>query len=236
MPDQQLPFAAGFDQGRRAVAGLAGRERAPSLLAGFLVEGDDDAAFAAHQADELVAVHERMAAEAPHRGFDLVVLLQIARPEDGPFLDIEAVEVAHAAEGVDLAAVHRGGAAGAAGVGDGVLAGILPFPQRLAVGRAIAQHALIAAEFAPGEAGGDLVLGVEVDDKHPPIGDRRPRVAIVDRNAPFHFRPVLGKFLEDPGLPPDAVAARPEPLRPIIGTDAGHAGHPEHHQRDSAAD
>ena len=66
MPEDELPLAAGLVDDRRAVARLLGAQRAPDLLAGVLVEGDRRAAGAAHQANQPVAVQQRMPGEAPH--------------------------------------------------------------------------------------------------------------------------------------------------------------------------
>src|SRR5436309_8708120 len=99
-----------------------------------------------------------MPAEAPHWRLDLVVLLQIVRPKDGPLCGVEAIEIAHRAEGVDFALVDRRRTARTAGVRNLVRASILMFPDLLAVSGVQAEHALGAVEARPREAAGDLVF------------------------------------------------------------------------------
>src|SRR5438105_2425818 len=95
LPDDELPLAAGVADDGRAIALLAAGQCAPELLAGSLVEGDDEAVFAADKADEAIAVHEGRGGEAPGLHGRLVLLAEILGPEHLALVGIEAAKVAH---------------------------------------------------------------------------------------------------------------------------------------------
>src|SRR5262249_42720822 len=130
VPDDELALAAQGGDHRRAVADVAvdDLEGAPALLAGVGVEGDDGRLLA-DAADELVAVEQRRGTEAPDLHVGVIVLDEIPRPEQLAVVGVEAAQVAHGAEGVDLAVADDGRGPGAAGVGHGVLGGVLMLPE-----------------------------------------------------------------------------------------------------------
>src|ERR1051325_7293666 len=146
MPEDELPFAADLVDHRRRITGLVGREGLPDFLAGVLVEGDRDRALAADQADEAIAVEERMAGEAPHRNGEIILLEQVLRPEHGPLVSIVTVEMPHGAERVDLAAGDKGRGARAGGVADLIGAIVFVLPDDLAVGFVQAEDAFDTVE------------------------------------------------------------------------------------------
>src|ERR1700738_590052 len=147
MPDKKLPHACGFDDGRRAVAGLRRGEGSPDFLAVILIKSDGDAAFAADQADEAIVVDEGMGGETPKRRRDAIIFLEVARPEDLTGHSFEAEEVADRAERVDLAAATGRRAAWAVGIRDVIGARIFMLPfQRAGLGIE-ALHAFLASIF-----------------------------------------------------------------------------------------
>ena len=216
---EQLPLAAGLDDRGRRVALLGRRRRSPDLGAGVLVERHGVRAIAAGEADELVAVDERMAGVAPHRRLRVVFLRQILLPNDFARVGLEADEIALGAERVDLVAVDDRRAARAGRVRDRVLHRVLVVPLLLAGRLVEAQHALDAGEF----------LAVEVVDFHVVVGDvvgrrkpcRRPRPARRIRPPPARATRRAGRPRETsrrrPVFAPHVVALRPHPLRPIVG-------------------
>src|SRR5207249_4376702 len=133
VPDDELARAAGLVDHGGTVARLAGAQRPPDLLAGVLVEGDGGRALAAHHAEELLAVEKGVRREAPYRRTDLVVLFQLARPEDLAGLRVETEQVPFRAQGVDFLVLHEGGRARAQRVGDGVGAIVFVLPQDFAI-------------------------------------------------------------------------------------------------------
>src|SRR5437667_354991 len=86
----RLPVASRLGGGRRAVPRLGGVQAPPEFPARLLVEGDDAGPLAADDADQLVAVDERVAGEAPQRGLGPVVLLVILLPDDLAGLGVQA--------------------------------------------------------------------------------------------------------------------------------------------------
>ena len=60
MPDDELPLATDFEDDRRGIADFIRGEGVPKDLTGVAVKGDDALFLAADQADDLVAVHERV--------------------------------------------------------------------------------------------------------------------------------------------------------------------------------
>src|ERR1035438_4231323 len=93
MPENKLPFAASLVYDRRAVARFFSAQRAPNLCAGVFVESDDRAALAAGQANQTLAIEQRVPGEAPHGCFDAEVLLELPRPEDLSLVRIEAEQI-----------------------------------------------------------------------------------------------------------------------------------------------
>jgi hypothetical protein len=61
---------------------LGGVEGAPDFLAGVFIERDGVASLAADDANELLAVEERVVGVAPQRGLRAVVGWQVFRPDD----------------------------------------------------------------------------------------------------------------------------------------------------------
>src|SRR5262245_43329334 len=104
MPEDELAFAVDVEDGRRRVARFLGGECLPDFLAGVLVKRDGDGSWPADEANQAIAVEDRMAGETPLRRFLGVILEQIARPEDRTLVGVVAVEMPHGAERVDLAA------------------------------------------------------------------------------------------------------------------------------------
>src|SRR5689334_19179956 len=107
MPDDQLATARGFDDRRRAIARLFGRERAPKFFASELVESHGYAAFAADEANQVVAVDEGVPGESPERRGDFKVLLEFARPNHFAGIAVEAKEVAFGAQSVDAVCIDQ---------------------------------------------------------------------------------------------------------------------------------
>src|SRR5208283_4173174 len=138
--------------------------------------------------------------------------------------NLQAEQLAHGAQRVDLAVLdHRRGAR-PGGVAHLVAAGILVFPEDFAVRFVEAQDAVLARDHIAGKT----TLGVRGPLIQDAVGDedlaarhRRSRVTDADLRAPADRRAFLGKLLQDTGLAPDAVALRTEPLRPIVGMDSG---------------
>lgn len=128
MPEDELFGATGLDDHGRAVAGLACVEGAPELLAGVFVEGNGDAAGPAAEADEALAIEQRMTGEAPHWGLGGVFGFEIVRPENLAAGGIEAEEISLCAESPHFAAADQRGAARAGGVAHGVGAVVAMLP------------------------------------------------------------------------------------------------------------
>src|SRR5262245_34495034 len=105
MPDNELPFAAGFVDHRRTIAELLAVKRTPQFLAGVLVESHDGTALAAHHADKPLTIDQRMRRIAPDRRLGVVFLFEIVRPQDLSGLEIEAKEISLGAQRVHFAAV-----------------------------------------------------------------------------------------------------------------------------------
>jgi hypothetical protein len=219
MPDDELARAGEVVDHRRRVARLARREVLPDLLASVLVEGDDRRALAAYQANEPIAVDERMSGEAPERHFNLVFLEQILGPENVP-LEVEAVELPHRAEGVDLVAGDDRRGARSGGVADVVGRLVFVLPQDLAGHLVQTQHAFLAVHTTAAE-GALGVLGPlgehAIGDEDSAVRDGGTGVALGDGRAPAHLGTAGGELGDEAGLAPDAVALGAEPLRPIVG-------------------
>src|SRR5258707_13367481 len=52
---------------------------------------------------------------------------------------------------------------------------------------------------------------------HDSLANGGPGIASADASAPPNRRTIGGEFLDNAGLAPNRVAARPEPLRPVVG-------------------
>src|SRR5262249_38884582 len=220
-PDDELALAGRLVDHRRAVAqlGAAQRQRLPQLLAAVLVEGDHDAVLAADQADQPVAIEQRVGGVAPQRHTSAVILGEVLRPQHLAAGSVETGQVAHRSQRVDLAAGDHGRHARTDRIGDRVSTGILVLPELLAVGRVETEDALAACQAILRE------LVVRVSDAPGKLavhqvdlaaGYSRPGVTATDGGAPEDLRPTPGELREDPLLAPDAVALRPKPLRPVV--------------------
>src|SRR5262249_52366422 len=116
------------------------------FLAGVLVESNHGAPLAADQTDELVAVQKRVRGEAPDRHRSVVIAREVLRPEHLPRAGIQAEEIPHRAQGVNLAPGddRRGPRTG--GILDVVPAVIFMLPQLLAGLGVQAEHPLLALD------------------------------------------------------------------------------------------
>src|SRR5262249_35241576 len=163
-------------------------------------------------------VNQRVRREAPHRKRRLVVLHEVLRPDRLACLDVEAVEGAHRAQGVDAVAIHSGSTSRAGG-GTVSGAGWVVWRSKVRAGLPVeTEDALLAWHAGTlGEAaiGHRLRIGWhQIGDEDLPLRDGRARVAEADRYAPELLRPAFGERLEDAGLAPHAVPLWPKPLRP----------------------
>ena len=216
--EDELTHAGVLDDRRRRVALLGGRSDPPELLARPLVERGGVRDGGADDADEPVAIDERMTRVAPERGLRRVVLLQVASPDDASVGDVETEQIPFGTERVDAVTVHDGRAARAGRVGDRVGHRILVLPEHL-------PGLLVEAEHPLG-AGGRLAVEVRhldvirrdvVGDEHAPPGYGGSGVPAGDRRAPEQLRATGGKPVEKPVLAPLVVPSRPHPLRPVVG-------------------
>src|SRR5262245_46474328 len=95
-------------------------------------------------------------------------------------------------------------------------------PQHMAVRVVEAEDALFSCERAALiEAAFRRLVSLGQDpigQVDPAVRHRWSGVAAADFRAPAHGRPAFGKFVEEARFAPDAIALRPEPLRPIVGT------------------
>jgi hypothetical protein len=62
-------------------------------------------------------------------------------------------------------------------------------------------------------------LGKSVCNVHAPIGNRRPAVAIGNRNPPTQLELIVRKAIDHARFFPNAVAIWPPPLWPLIGVN-----------------
>src|SRR5262249_58939414 len=106
---------------------------------------------------ELVAVHQRVGGAAPVAELPLEVLREVLRPDHLAGVGVEAKQVAHGAEGVDLAVLDRRGGARPGGVADLIGAVVLVLPEDLAVVLVEAQDALLAVNALAGETAGGVL-------------------------------------------------------------------------------
>ena len=143
---------------------------------------------------------------------------QISLPVSG----VEAKQITLRAERIDFAVVDQRSRARSAGIADGVGAIILVRPKQLAVCFVEAKHSLSARDSPAIERVLGLLAALgklPIHQINPSIGDRRPGIAAADRHAPAHRRSVCRELFEDARLPPDPIALRPEPLRPVVGAE-----------------
>src|ERR1017187_1612809 len=134
MPENKLPCTPSLVNDRRAVARFFSAQRAPNLFAGVFVESDDRAALAAGQANQTLAIEQRVPGKAPHGCFDAEVLLELPRPEALSLVRIEAEQIPLGAQRIDLAVADHWRDARPGGIADGVRAFVFVFPKQLAVG------------------------------------------------------------------------------------------------------
>src|SRR5207244_2789024 len=110
---------------------------------------------------------------------------------------IQAVEVAHGAEGVDLSAMHDRSRPRSARIEDLVKAIVLLLPQQLAVGFLEAEDAFFSLQPFLAEAllplGGFVALAVH--DVDSAFRDRRPGKAAADLFSPDFLRPAFGELI-----------------------------------------
>src|SRR5262249_26137024 len=192
---------------------------------GALVEGRNDGAGAAGQTNKLVAVHQRVGSRAPVAQFALVVAREVLRPDHLAAVGVEAKEIAHGANGVNLAIDHRRRGARPGGVANpSVDAVVFVLPEEGSGGLVEAEDALLAFDFLAGEAA-DGVLAPFGEDAvgyvDAAVDDRGASVAEADGRAPADLGPVLGELVEDARLAPDAVALWSQPLWPVVGAGTG---------------
>src|SRR5262249_50831403 len=132
---------------------------------------------------------------------------------------VQAIEIAHGAKRVDLAAVDQRRGTRPAGVGDRVSAGVIPRPDDLPGPVVEAVDALLAGQLAACEAAVghlDAPVGEPVGDVDAAAGDGGAGVAQRDGGAPADLRAAGGELIEDAALAPDGAAPRAEPLRPVV--------------------
>src|SRR5262245_16311106 len=85
MPDEELSRASRFDDRGWRIPRLSGRQCVPDFLAGVFVEGIRNAAFSADDANQFLAVDQRVPAKSPNRSFGFEITLEILVPEDRSF-------------------------------------------------------------------------------------------------------------------------------------------------------
>jgi len=228
MPEDQLPDAAGLKNDRGTIARLLGAQGPPDFRAGIFVQSHDCRVGAAGQANQLVAVKERVSRKAPQGSFDFVVRFEIARPKDAARSGIQAEEIAFGSEREDLALADQGSGARAGRVADGVGTIVGMPPQNSSVGRVEADNRLGAGN-APAREGvsrfGRRIGKLVVEHVNAPLGHGGTGIAGANLGAPDHRRPAGRKRTDNAGLAPNAVPFGPKPLRPIVGPEAGRAAH-----------
>ena len=191
----------------------------PDFLAGHFVEGDHVAAFAARESDQLFAVDQRVGGVAPECRFRFVNVLEFLRPNHFAIFGVECGQIPFGTERVYGIPVHGRGRPRAGRIADGVLHGIFVLPNLLAGLRIQAEDALgTTRRFALEVA----LVGVAfffhvIRHVHAFTDNGGAGVATRKWDAPKLLRPPLGELLEDALFPPDVVALRPHPLRPIVG-------------------
>ena len=155
---------------RHADADLLRVQRAlpPAIFPCPLVERHRHAALASDETDQLIAIDQRMPAEAPDWRGGGVVALEVFLPKNGARFGVEAEQVALRAQGVDAAGIDCRRAPRPVGVGKRIWAIVFVLPEKAAVGGIKAKHPLATGELvaAVGVVGqfptGLLVVG-EID-------------------------------------------------------------------------
>src|SRR5262249_32791359 len=160
---------------------------------------------------------------APDRDRGLQILYEVHRPDRLAGLRVETSEVAHGAERVNAIADDARRGAWAKTVADPLVSAVvLVRPDNLTGLRVETEDALLARRRrAEGRVALDRLVGDAIHDVDEPGGHRGPRVPGADRRFPKALRSVGWELLKNPLLAPDAIALRPEPLRPVVGMDAG---------------
>src|SRR5262249_47231950 len=83
------------------------------------------------------------------------------------------------------------------------------------------------------EAFDHLVVAVAIEDDDALAGDHWTAIAITDLFGPDAGGPILRPGLEEAGVGGDAVALRPEDLRPIRGAGRGDDAVQRHHPKEN---
>ena len=215
VPDDELAHAPGFVDDRLAVTHLADHlDRAPDLLPGPLVEGDDERVrLTADDSNQLVAVDERRARGAPGRNAGVVLLDVVLAPDDVAVLDVEAEQAPGGAGDVDAVAVHGRRGPRPLRVGDHQHpVGGLPLvgPEDLA-------GLLVESDDALGAVEGPR-LGIlqPIEHEHPAAGNGGPGVAGTERRPPLDLQSLFRERLDDAVLLPDSQAIDAAPLLPVV--------------------
>ena len=151
MPDQQLPCATGLDDGGRAIARFLGRQGTPHLFARVFVQSDRDTPLPSHQADQPVAIDERMTGKTPDGRFAVVGFGQLLGPDFRTVGHSQAQQFAFRTQRVDSIFVNRWRYARAVGIGDAIGAGVLVFPLDFTSVGGQAQHAFLARQAGRGD-------------------------------------------------------------------------------------
>ena len=224
-PDDQLPCAARLDDNRRAVARIGLVKRTPQRLAGVPVKSDHAGiGTSTGEENDLLAVDERRGAGPPDVDLGAEILDAALRPDHVAALRVETEEVAHRSERPDLSVRDRRRRAWPHRVADLVTTWPLVSPERLTALRVETVEALLALHALTRERVLRIALALfqnTVGDEHATIGHGRPGVAATDLPSPYDVE-LLRKNVDDALLAPDAVAPRPEPLRPILRGRDGH--------------
>src|SRR5262245_21114904 len=150
-----------------------------------------------------------------------MILDEVLRPQRLARRDIEAQQVAHRAERVNLAVMDqwRGPRTGRATYLIGAIVGVRP--QNFSGLLIEAKDALLPLDGFLAErilGNGRTFRQRAGGDKNATLRDGRAGVAHANRRPPTHFRPALRKLVEDAGFLPDPVAIRSKPLRPVVGS------------------
>ena len=223
MPDDQLPDAARLKDHGGTVSRLLGAQRPPDFMAGVFVQGDHRRVGAGGQANQFVAVQQRVSREAPHRGLDFVVLFEIPRPHHASRRRVQAEQIAFRSEREDFAPADHGRCARTGRVAYGVGTIVFVPPQDFAIVRVQANNPLGAGDAPALERVRRFVRGLGklvVEDIDAPLGHGGAGIAGANFSAPHHRRTAGRKRTDNARLAPNAVPLRPKPLRPIVRPEA----------------
>src|SRR5262249_4118123 len=119
-----------------------------------LVKSNRGCSLSAGEANQAIAVQQRMSGETPHRSFDVKVFLEIVRPEDLAFIRIQAEKVAFAAQSKNLSFAYQRSHARSGGITHGVWAIILMLPDQFTIGFVEAENPFAAINNPAGEGVG----------------------------------------------------------------------------------